>query len=109
MPRGIGSRCGVKADLVVREVKLLDQLAEVAVSKDGVDRQVVGCVHEVRRDCRRLSGSAHTGLGVADDAVVEIDDAGLQQRGKREDDGGGVAAGVRDEPGVGDRRRVQLG
>jgi hypothetical protein len=56
-----------------------------------------------------LAGAADAGLGVGDDAAIEVGEAGLYQGREGEDDGGGVAAGVGDQPGVADLGAVQLG
>ena len=59
-------------DLVGGEVKLLEELAGVAMAVDGVGGEVVSGVHEVSLGGGGLAGSADAGLGVADDAVVYI-------------------------------------
>ncbi len=81
----------------------------MAMAEDRVGGEVVGGVHEVGLGGGALAGAADAGLRVADDAVFEIDQAGLQQGREREDDGGRVAAGIGDEARLGDLRRVQLG
>ena len=60
-------------DLVRSDVKLLEQLAGVAVAEDRVGREIVGGVHEVGFGRGCFACAADSGLGVADDAVVEID------------------------------------
>ncbi len=96
-------------DLLARELKLLEELAGVAVAEDGVGGEVVGRVHEVRGGGGRFARAGDAGFGVGDDAVVEIDDVGADERSEREDDGGGVAAGVGDEAGGFDLGGVELG
>ena len=96
-------------NLICGEVELLEQLAGVAVAEDRVGGEIVGGIHEVGLGGGRLAGAADAGFGVADDAVVEIDEAGAEERGEREDDGGGVAAGIGDEAGRGDLVAMQLG
>ena len=93
-------------DLVGGEVELLEQLAGVAVAEDGVGGEVVGRVHEVRLGGGSFARAADAGLRVGDDAVVEVEQAGADERREREDDGGGVAAGVGDEARVCDLRRA---
>lgn len=100
---------GGEDDLFAGELKLLEELAGVAVAEDGVGGEVVGRMHEVRGGGGRFAGAGDAGFGVGDDAVGEVDDVGAHEWSEREDDGGGVAAGVRDEAGVADGRRVELG
>ncbi len=96
-------------NLISGDVELLEQLAGVAVAENGVGREVVRRVHEVRLGGGRLACAADSGLGVADDAVIEIDDAGLNERSQREDDRGRVAARVGHQPGFADFVAVKLG
>ena len=51
----------------------------------------------------------YAGFRIADDAVVEVDQVGAEEWGQREDDRGGVAAGVGDESCRGDGGGVELG
>ena len=104
-----GQQMRGELDLVRGEVKLLEQLAGVAMAEDGVGGEIVGRVHEVGLGGGGFAGAADSGLGVADDAVVEIDEAGLNEGSQGEDDGGGVAAGVGDEACVGDLVAVEFG
>ena len=82
MPRGIGSRCGVNWIWSGCQMELLQQLAGVAMAEDGVGGEIVGGVHEVGLGGGGFAGAADSGLGVADDAVVEIDQAGLNERAR---------------------------
>ena len=69
-------------DLIGCEMELLEQLAGVAVAEDRVGGEIVGGVHEVGLRGRGFACAADSGFGVADDAVVEIDHAGLDERGR---------------------------
>ena len=90
----MGSRCGVKIDLARRHADLLQQFAGVAMREDAVGRKIVGRIHEVRLRRRRLSRAAHAALGVGNDAVFQIDEPRRDQRLQRQNDRGGVAAGI---------------
>ena len=96
-------------DLGGGEGKLLEQLAGVAMAEDGVGGEVVGRIHEVGLVGGFFAGSADAAFRVADDAVIEIDDAGAEEWGEREDDGRGVTAGVGDQAGRGDPLAMELG
>ena len=50
------------------------------MAEDGVGGEIVGGVHEVGLGGWRFAGAADAGLGIADDAVIEIDQAGLNER-----------------------------
>jgi hypothetical protein len=104
-----GQQVGRELDLAGGQMKLLEHLAGVTVAEDGVGGEVVGGVHEVGVGGGGFAGSADAGLGVADDAVVEVDEAGLEERSEGEDDGGCVAAGVGDEARGADLVAMQLG
>ena len=92
-----GEQMRGELDLRGGKRKLLEQLAGVAMAEDGVGREIVCGVHEVGLVGGLLAGAADAAFGVADDAVVEIDEAGAEKRRKREDNGRGVAAGVGNE------------
>ena len=79
------------------------------MAEDVVRREIVGRVHEVRLLGRLLARAADSAFGVADDAVIEVDQTGAQQRREREDDRSRVAAWVRDEASVGDLGAMQFG
>ena len=106
---GDGQQMWRELDIVCREAELFEQLAGVAMAEDGVRREVVGGVHEVGFGGRRLACAGDATLGVADDAVVDVDEACAKDWGEREEDGGGVAAGVGDETCVGDGFAVEFG
>ena len=90
-------------------MELFEQLAGVAMAEDGVGGEIVGGVHEVGLRGGRFACAADAGFGVADDAVVEVDEMSLEQRSEREDDAGGVAAGVGNKARGGDLRAVEFG
>jgi hypothetical protein len=83
--------------LLRSEMELLQHLAHVAMAEDRVRGEIVCRVHEVTARCGGLTHPAHSGLGIADDAVIEIGQPRSQQRRKREDDRGGVTAGIGDQ------------
>src|ERR1700722_4864810 len=58
--------------------------------------------------CGCFARAADSGLGVADDAVVEIDETGLNERSQREDGRGGIASGVGDEACIADFVAMQF-
>src|ERR1700691_2014298 len=93
-------------DLAFVERDLLEQLAVVAVREDAVGGEVVGCVHEMRFGGGSLSSAADAAFGIGDNAVVEIDETGGNQRLQSKDDGGCVAAGVRNKTRVRDLRAM---
>src|SRR5271156_5187693 len=90
-------------------MELLEHLAGVTMAEDRVGGEIVGGVHEVSAGSGRFAGSADSGFGVADDAVVHVDYAGLDEWGESEDDGGGVAAGIGYEARVADFVAVEFG
>ena len=90
-------------------MELFEQFPRVAVAEDGVSREIIGGMHEVGLCRRRFSGSTHSGLCVADDTVIDIDQARLKQRCKCEDDRGGIATGVGNEAGLPDLAAMQFG
>src|ERR1700722_5724933 len=96
-------------DLIRSDVKLLEQFAGVAVAEDRVGGEIVGGVHEVGFGRGRFACATDSGLGIADDAVVEIDEAGLNEGSQGEDDRGGVASGVGYEACAADLVAVQFG
>ncbi len=82
-------------DLVRLEMKLFEEFAGVSMAEDRVGGEIVRGVHEVGgAGGSSFSGAADSGFGVADDAVVDIGEAGLKERGECEDDRGRVAAGL---------------
>ena len=66
-------------------------------------------MHEVRFRGGCFARARDAGFGVGDDAAVEVDPARVDERLKRQDDRGGVAAGIRDESGVANLVAMQLG
>ena len=84
-----------------RHAELLGDLRRVAVRADRVRREVLEHEAGVRRRLQRLAGAGDAGLRVDDRAV---DRAG--ERDEREQRGGRVAAGVRDQRAL---RREELG
>jgi len=90
-------------------VQLLQQLAGVAMAEDRVGREVVGCVHEVSFGGGCFACAADSGFRIADDAVIEVDYASLNQWGKREDDRGRVTAGIGYDAGVADLVAMEFG
>ncbi len=106
---GDGQKVRGELDLIGGEVELLEQLAGVAMAEDGVGGEVVGGVHKVGLGGGGFACSADAGFGVADDAVVYIDEAGLEQGSEGEDVRGRVAAGVCDEASVFDLVAVEFG
>ena len=74
-----GQQMRRELDLICCQMELLEQLAGVAMAEDRVGGEIVGGIHEVGLGGRCFAGSADSGLCVADDAVVEIDQTGLQQ------------------------------
>src|ERR1700761_2286483 len=95
-------------NLIRGDVKLLEQLAGVPVTEDRIGREIVGRIHEVGFGCGCFACAADSGLGVADDAVVKVDEAGLSERSQREDDRGGIASGVSNEACVADLVAMQF-
>ncbi len=77
--------------------ELLEQLAGVPVREDSVGGEIVRRIHIVRLRCGRFARTGDSGLGVGDDAAIEIDPSGGEERLERENDGGRVAAGIGDE------------
>lgn len=96
-------------NLVGLEMKLFEEFARVAMAEDGVRGEVVGGVHEVGFFTWSLACSADARLGIADDAVFHINEAGLEQRREREDDGGCVAPGISDKTSLADLVAMELG
>jgi hypothetical protein len=87
-------------NLICLQMKLFEQLSGMTMSEDGIRREIVCGVHEVSLWRRGLSSTAYSGLCVADDTVIDIDQSRLKQRRKGEDDRGGVASGVGDKTGL---------
>jgi hypothetical protein len=96
-------------NLICAKMQLLEKFAGVAMAEDGVGGEIVGGVHEVRVCRGGFAGSTDSGLCVADDAMGHVHQACLKQGREREDDGGGVAAGVGDEACAGNLVAVELG
>ena len=109
IPRGIGSRCGVKTIWLAVDADLLQQFAGVAMRKDAVGGKIVGRVHEVRFGRWSLARAADAALGVGNNAVLEIDEARCDKRLQRQNDRGRVAAGIGDQLCAGDLLAMQLG
>ena len=76
------------------------------MSVDSVGEHVLVHLGEVRRHAQATPRTGHAGLAVDHDLLA--DEALLDHRRKREQRGGGVAAGVRDELCGGDALPVQL-
>ena len=99
---------GSELNLICLQMKLFEQFSSVAMSKDGVRGEIIGCVHEVGLRRRSFSSAAYSGLRVADDAVFNIDEASLKQWRKRKDDRSGIASGIGNDAGVTDLVAMQL-
>src|SRR5580692_10152801 len=95
-------------NLIRAKMQLLEQFAGVAMAEDRVGGEVIGGVHEVSVCRWGFSGPANPGLCIADDAVGNVYQVRLNQGREREDDGGGVAAGIGDETSVGDLVPVEF-
>src|SRR5580692_2539827 len=95
-------------NLICLQMKLFQQFSSVAMSKDRVRGEIIGRVHEVGLRRRSFSGSAYSGLRIADDTVFNIDETSLKQRRKRQDDRSGVASGIGNDAGVADFVAMQL-
>ncbi len=78
------------------------------MSEDGVCGEIISGMHEMGLCRRGLSSSAYTGLRIADDTVVNIDETSLKQGRKCEDDRSGIASGVGNEAGLPDLVAMQL-
>src|SRR5271170_6318166 len=95
-------------DLIRSDVKLFEQFAGVAVAEDRIGGKVVGGVHEVSFGGGCFAGATDSGLGVTDDAVIEVDEASLNEGSQGEDDRGRIASGIGYETGCADLVAVQL-
>ena len=69
MPRGMGSRCGVKMISLRIDADLLQQFAGVAMREDAVGGEIVGRIHEMRLGGGRFARAAHAALRIGNDAV----------------------------------------
>ena len=78
IPRGMGSRCGVKTICSASRSELLEQFAGVPVREEAVGGEIVGRVHEVGFRGGRFARAGDAGFGVGNDAAVEIDPAGCR-------------------------------
>ncbi len=85
--------------------ELLLDLRRVAVARDAIRAHVLVDGDEMSAFGRGAPGAGDTRLGI-DDHV--IDEAGTRERREREQRGGGKAARVGDEVGVGELRAVTL-
>src|SRR5260370_39119355 len=99
-------RC--ELNLICCQMKLFEQFSGMTMSEDCVRREIVSCVHEVSLCRRGLSSSAHSGLRIADDTVVNVDETSLKQGSKCEDDRSGIASGVGNEAGLPDPVAMQI-
>jgi hypothetical protein len=95
-------------NLVCVKMELLEQFPGMTMSEDCIRGEIVSGVHEVSLCRRGLSGSAHSGLRIADDTVGNVDETSLKQWRKCEDDRSGVASGVGDETGLPDLVAMQF-
>src|ERR1700744_4590257 len=96
-------------NLLARELQLLAKFAGVAVVEDRVGGEVAGGIHEVRSGRGQLASTGDAGLGVGDDADLEVNEVGANEWSETEDDRGRIAARVGDEARGPDLSGVQLG
>src|SRR5258705_7596209 len=95
-------------NLICCQMELFEQFAGVTMTEDCVCGEIVGGMHEMGLCRRGLSGSAHSGLCIADDTVGNVDETWLKQRRECEDDRSGIASGVGNETGLPDLFAMQL-
>src|SRR5258705_3663697 len=89
-------------NLICLQMELFEQFAGVSMSEDRVCGEIVSRMHEVGLRRRSFSSSAYAGFCIADNAMIDIDQASLKQGRKCEDDRGGIASGVGNEVGLAD-------
>src|SRR5438270_5828475 len=97
-----------EVNLICLQLELFEQFSGVAMSKDRVRGEIIGRVHEVGLCRGGFSSSAYAGLGVADDAMIDIDQTRTNQRRKCEDDRRGIASGVRNQASAPNLIAMQL-
>src|SRR5258707_14821910 len=95
-------------NLICVKMELLEQFSGMTMSEDCVCGEIVGGVHEMGLCRRGLSSSAHSGLRIADNTVVNIDETSLKQGRQCEDNRSGIASGVGNEAGLPDLAAMQL-
>ena len=66
-------------DRLCIDADLLQQFTGVAMRKNAIGREIIGCIHEMRFGGGRLARSAHAAFRIGHNAVLEIDDAGIHQ------------------------------
>ncbi len=108
MPRGIGSRCGVKTISSAATPICSSSSPVWRCVENAVRRKIVGRVHKVRLRRGRLSRAAHAALGVGHNAVLQIDQSRGNQRLQRQNDRCRVAAGIGNQPRAGNLLAMQL-
>ena len=99
---------GREDELLRLELQLLQDFAHVAMPEDRVGREIVRHLDEMRCGARLLAGPGDARLRIADYAWFELDQPTPQQRSQRENDGGGVAAGIGDQLRLGQPLTVQF-
>src|SRR5216684_3435608 len=88
---------------------MLEDFRRMAVRKKIVGLEILIEFREMEIAPRLLARSRRPGLAVANDAMFRGDPAGVNERPQREDNAGGVAAGIGDKPRARDFVSVQLG
>src|SRR5512146_3438014 len=89
--------------------ELLENFAGVAMSENGVRRKTLGNFDEMRLRSRCFARTGDSGLGVANYAVMDIHEAGLDPRRECENDRRRIATRVRHQACACDRLSVQFG
>ena len=87
------------------ERELLEDLASVTVSEDGVGGKVVGYRDEVGTRCGFLAGAGYSRLRIGDDATITVHKAGREHGRQCKNDGSCITAGIRHQSG----RRYAVG
>ena len=105
----MGKKMRSENQLAGIERQLLEDLARMTVSEDGVGGKIVGHGHEMCARRGFLAGSGYAGLGIGNDAAIAIHNAGREQGRQRQNDGSRIAAGIRDQSGGGYLFRMQFG
>ena len=109
IPRGIGSRCGVKISSPRIQLQLLENLSDMAMPEDRVGGQIVRHRNEVGARGRFLARARDAGLRIGNDSLLAIDDVRSQQRSQRKNHRSGIAAGIGHQRGARQAVAIQFG
>ena len=103
-----GQKMRRKNKILRRKRQLLEHFRQMAVMENAIRPQVFVHLGKMQLVAGLAARSGCAGFGIGNDPRSNVHPACLEQRRKRQDHGGGVASGIRDQARLGNRGRIKF-